>query len=144
MPGSPVYSKVQDHDKDTDLVALSHVLDGFSWSVTQDEAQRWIHLDSCGVYDRLASSIGHGDCHSSRDFSFRKEQIIHAFGAPRAIFSGNATCFSASPVNIFMSREVHLWTTVLAYAAISNGKAGRMVGTITESYSLNPVVKGRS
>lgn len=61
---------------------------------------------------------------------FVAEEIIHASGPPETIISDNDTCFTANTLASFMEDKGINWKTVLAYILLSNGRVGRMVGSL--------------
>lgn len=66
---------------------------------------------------------------------FVRKEILQPFGPPETILSDNYFCLPATSVDKTM--EVHgvQSKTVAEYAAISNGHAERMVGTIKKTIS---------
>lgn len=64
---------------------------------------------------------------------FVEEELVHSFGPPKTIVSGNASCCTSEALQELITELGISWKTVLAYATMSNGRVERMVGTIEKS-----------
>lgn len=59
---------------------------------------------------------------------FLKEDIMFQFGASTRIISDNGSCFTSATLHSFSLEQDITWINILEYAAVSNGRAERMVG----------------
>lgn len=75
--------------------------------------------------------------------AFLQEKLVPHFGAPNTVVRDNAACFTAQPVQSIMKECGTQRKTVLAYAAISNGRPERMVGTLKRSVARLVVAGGK-
>lgn len=63
---------------------------------------------------------------------FIENEIIQHFGLPRTIVPDSATAFMTKAIQNYMKDMGISWTSVLAYAPMSNGRAERIVDTMNK------------
>lgn len=65
---------------------------------------------------------------------FMEQDIVRVFGAPKTFVSDNANCFTSQLLKDYMKSRGTKWSTVLAYAPMSNGRAEQLVETMKRSF----------
>lgn len=96
------------------------------------KSSRWNCFIIIGVENFTGWQISNETCNGSAEtvIKFVEENLVHYFGPPRKLISDNAARFTSNSLIGFMQTNYVSCKNVLVYAPKSNGRSGRMVGTL--------------